>query len=239
MALCARAEYEFSEPFEKVVPFKADGVFSIENVNGDVTVRAWDRNEISIKGEKRAETDEELKKIDVEMDLSDSHAHIKTHLPKRSGWFSGQQIHGEVRYIIMLPATAVVDAIKCVNSGTVVEGMRGKVRVDLVNGSVNAHGLGGDVHLKTVNGGIHADFASIGSDQDLRLSSVNGSITARLPQSVGASIHADTVNGGISTDFPLTVTGRFIGRHVDGTVGDGKASIRANTVNGGITFKRA
>jgi len=47
------------------------------------------------------------------------------------------------------------------------------------------------------------------------------------------------VNGDISTDFPITVTGKFGKRKLNGTVGSGGRLLEMNTVNGGIELKKA
>ena len=61
----ARADYSFTEPFSKSNPFHANGEISLENINGNVEIRTWGKNEILIEGEKSAKTDEELKLIDL------------------------------------------------------------------------------------------------------------------------------------------------------------------------------
>lgn len=240
VALSARADYSYKEPFTKTAPFHGDGVLALENVNGSVDIRSWDRNEIKIDGEKSARTEEELNQIELTMEVSDAHAHLKVHLPKRTGsWFGGSTIRAAVRFTIMLPAGASIDRVEVVNSSVKIEGIKGDVEIHTVNGSIQAHGLAGDARLKTVNGSISAAFASVSPHQNLDFETVNGSITARVPADTGASVRAKTVNGHISTDFPLTISGRFVGRHLDGTIGNGGAAIQAQTVNGGIKLERS
>lgn len=239
-AASARADYSHKEPFTKTAPFLANGTLSLENVNGDVEIRAWDKNEIRIDGEKSAETEEELKRIELTMDVSEAHAGIKVHLPKRSGgWFGGNTIRANVHFTITLPAGASIEKLQVVNSGVKIDGVHGNVRAESVNGTIKAAGLAGDVHLETVNGSIRAEFATVKGAQKLAFETVNGSIHVRVPANTGASVHAETVNGHISTDFPLTVNGHWIGRNLKGTIGDGQASIKAQTVNGGINLERS
>ena len=112
----ARADYSFTEPFSKSNPFHAKGEISLENINGNVEIRTWDKNEILIEGEKSAKTDEELKLIDLTMDVSESAAAIKVKLPKRpGGMFSGNgNIRAAVKFTLTVPADAVLKNISTV-----------------------------------------------------------------------------------------------------------------------------
>jgi len=237
----ARADdYSFKEPFSQTAPFNANGSLSLANVNGRVEIRTWDKNQILVEGEKSAVTDEELKQIELTIDLTDQHAGIKVHLPKRSSgwWFFGNTIRASVRFTITLPATASIERLQTVNSGVTINGIRGSVTAESVNGEIHATGLGGDAHFATVNGAIKADFDAVVPHQELSFKTVNGSITVGLPQDAGVTLSSSVVNGRIGCDFPLTLGESGHGRHLSGTIGDGRASLHAETVNGNITLKQ-
>ena len=239
-ATLARADsYSFKEPFSQTAPFNATGSLSLANVNGNVEIRTWDKNQILVEGEKSAKTDEELKQIELTIDLTDTHAGIKVHLPKRSGWWVfGDTIRASVRFTITVPATASIEQLQTVNSALKIEGLRGSIDAKSVNGAMHAIGLGDDVRLTTVNGAIDADFAVIAPQQKLSFNTVNGSITVGLPKDAGATLHGSVVNGRVSCDFPITLGDGGHGRTLSGTVGDGRASLRAETVNGSIAIKQ-
>ncbi len=240
LAVVARAEtYSYKEPFARSGAFRPDGVLTLENVNGTVEVRAWDRNEINIEGEKSAATAEELKKIDLSMDVTEGHAAIRVYLPKRSGsWFGGGRIRASVRFTIHVPASIAVEQLKVVNSVVTLDGLQNTVRVESVNGKIDAHGVSGDVRLKTVNGSITAEFNAVRRHQKLAFETVNGSITVRLPTDAGATIKGSVVNGQIASDFPFVRRDGTGGHKVNAMIGDGRASLDARTVNGGITIQR-
>ena len=241
VAALARAnDYSFKEPFSQTAPFNATGSLSLANVNGPVDIRTWDKNQILVEGEKSAKTDEELKQIELTIDLTNTHAGIKAHLPKRFGgwWFFGNTIRASVRFTITVPATASIERLQTVNSGVTIDGLRGSVEAGSVNGQIHATGLGGDAQLSTVNGAIKADFDAIVSQQKLSFKTVNGSITVGLPKDAGVALSGSVVNGRIGCDFPLTLGESGHGRHLSGTIGDGRASLRAETVNGNIAIKQ-
>jgi Putative adhesin len=233
-------DYSFKEPFSQTAPFNATGSLSLANVNGRVEIRTWDKNQILVEGEKSAQTDEELKQIELTIDLTDAHAGIKVHLPKRSSgwWFFGNTIRASVRFTITVPATASIERLQTVNSEVTIDGLRGSVDAESVNGDIHATGLGGDAHFATVNGAIRADFGAVAPHQEHSFKTVNGSITVGLPKDAGVALSSSVVNGHISCDFPLTLGESGHGRHLSGTIGDGRASLRAETVNGNIAIKQ-
>lgn len=230
-------DYSSKEPFSRTATFSPTGKITVENVNGDIDIQTWDRNEILIEGEKSAKTDEELKLIDLTIDLKESNAAIKVRLPKRSGLFSNN-IRASVSFKITVPATVALEKIAVVNSSVRIKGVRGSVNAESVNGRVSAHNLAGNVKLETVNGEIVAEVSSVIAGQRLSFQTVNGAITVNLPADTGADTHASVVNGSIDCDFPLTVQGRIVGKKLSGKIGDGRATLSAESVNGSIRFKK-
>jgi hypothetical protein len=218
----ARADdYSFKEPFKKTGAFSATGSITLENINGNVEIRTWDKNEILIEGEKSARTEEELKAVELTMDVSESRAAIKVRLPKRPGsWFFGGTIRASVRFTLTVPVTANLD------------------QIETVNGGIQAANLGGSARLETVNGQINASFASISAGQEFSMETVNGSVTVVLPKDAGVALRTSVVNGHVDCDFPLTLTKSSGRRNLSGTIGDGRASLKAETVNGSIHIEQ-
>lgn len=228
--------FPFNENFSRTCAFSPTGKITIENVDGDVEVGTWDKNEILIEGEKRAKTDEELKLIELTIEVSKSDAAIKVRLPKQKGSF-GNNIRASVSFKITVPATASLEKLAVVNAAVRINDLRGSVSAESVNGGIHAHHLSGSVELGTVNGEIEAEITSVTSGQKLSFHTVNGSIAVRLPADKGADTHASVVNGSINCDFPLTVHGHIVGKNLSGKIGDGRAALSAESVNGSIRFK--
>ena len=238
-ATLARAEnYSIKESFSRTGAFDAKGEVTLENVNGDVEVRTWDKNEILVEGEKSAKTDEELKLIDLQIDLSTSRADIRVKLPKRPGnMFSKNTIRASVRFRLMIPATAAVSKLSTVNSSVTIDGTRGPVNASSVNGGVRATDLAGNTKLETVNGSIDARFAALAADQTLSFETVNGRILVKLPKDAGFKLQTSVVNGHVDCDFPLELGQKKHGKNLSGKIGDGRASLKAETVNGSIKIE--
>ena len=231
--------YSSRETFTRTGEFNPSGEVTLENINGDVDIHTWDKNEILIEGEKSAASDEELKLIDLSIDLTSARAVIKVRLPKRPGsFFFGNNIRGAVRFKLTLPASAVLAKIASVNGAVTLSGVNGSVHGETVNGSIHATGLGGDVSLETVNGSIKAKITNGRPQQKLRFETVNGQITVTLPRDAGFQLHSSVVNGSIDCDFPLESGKSKHGRTLSGKIGDGRASLDAQTVNGSIHLEQ-
>lgn len=237
-ALAHAEDYSIKESFSQTGAFDAKGEITLENVNGDVEIRTWDKNEILVEGEKSAKTDEELKLIDLKIELSTSHADIRVKLPKRpGGMFTKNTIRAAVRFRLMIPATAVVSKLSTVNSSVSIDGTRGSVNASSVNGGVKATNVSGNAKLETVNGSIDARFTAVAADQTLSFETVNGRIVVSLPKDAGFKLHTSVVNGHVDCDFPLELNQKRHGKNISGKIGDGRASVEAETVNGSIKIQ--
>lgn len=224
-----------TETFQQTYPLAPDGVVHLANVNGDITITAWDKPEVSVEAEKRAKQAEDLAKITLEIESSPARLSIKTKYPK-TGWFKNS-INASVRYRLMVPAGVRLEKIDTVNSDITVNGVQGAVDLETVNGTITAQDLRADAQLDSVNGSLRAEFASLENVREVKLESVNGRAEVTLPKGVSAEIKADTVNGRVTIDQPIRL-GKAGRRSLNGSIGEGNGPrIVLDTVNGGIAIK--
>ncbi len=225
------ARAEVTETIEETYPFAADGVISLENINGDIDIIAWDKSEVSLEAVKKARDEEVMKALVVHINVEGGNRlDIRTEYVKRTFWKSDGR---SVRYKLMVPAGVSLKKIDSVNSDLTVEGVRGSVDLDTVNGRISAKGLAGDGRFDTVNGSIVATFASTAATKRIVLDTVNGSCTLNLPADTGGRLKASSVNGRISCNIPVTI--EKSGRHsLRGRIGSGDAEISLESVNGSL-----
>jgi hypothetical protein len=125
--------------------------------------------------------------------------------------------------------------------------VNGEIEAASLAGDVEAHTVNGKISLSTtgwaeantVNGSIVARLGQAVGPRPLEFHTVNGGIDLELPATMNATLHASTVNGHISTDFPLMVHGKFTGREISGSIGQGGPELSLKTVNGSIELRRA
>jgi len=230
------AAQEVREEFHQTYPLDNAGKVQLENVNGNVRIVTWDREEIKVDAIKRAKKQEHLDEVKIEVDANADRIRIKTKYPDSKLRRNKDNTVG-VEYLLTVPRSSRLDRINTVNGGVEIEKVGGDVKASSVNGNLKAEGLAGQVELSTVNGSVRADFAELKKSASLK--SVNGSVTVALPTGAGAKVSAKTLNGGISSDFALQTKKHFpVGKTLDGKIGEGGPAIELSTVNGGIRIDR-
>jgi DUF4097 and DUF4098 domain-containing protein YvlB len=207
---------------------------SLENINGNVRVTSWSRNEVKVDAVKRAYSQDRLEAIEIKIDSDPNELRIKTRYRQH---FDNNP--GGVEYTLTVPRGTRLDKFELVNGGFDAEDLGGEVNVSSVNGRIKVRGLSGGAHLSVVNGHLEATFDRLDEPRNISLESVNGSIDLALPPDASVTLDASTVSGSIHDDFGLPVTGHFVGHNLHGTLGDGRAQVRLSDVNGSIKIRRA
>ncbi len=245
LAFALRAEAwdhhgSLTEEFHQTYPITADGRVELSNINGDVHISSWDRNEVKVDAVKYADTKEQLDAAKIEVDAGQDYVSIRTQYPDHDHTFERGSHHNpaSVEYTVTVPRTASLEKISLVNGALNISGVRGEVRASCVNGQLEAKNLAGEAKLSTVNGRLDAAFDQLAS-HSIDLSSVNGSVGLTIPSDSNARIEASTVSGGIDNDFGLHVSHPFVGHNLDGELGNGGAHIHLSDVNGRIEIHHA
>lgn len=233
---------EVSEEYHQTYAVMATGRVSIANINGDVHISAWDRNEVKVDAVKRAYSPQRLSEVTIDVINTADSVIIKTKYPERNQTFEDQtreNSSASVEYTLTVPRGSRIDSAELVNGSLDIAGVQGDVRASLVNGEVKADGLGGEVKISTVNGGIEANAGRLVDRKDVTLNSVNGSILLIVPSGANAEVKASTLHGSITNDFGLIVNERqYVGRDLAGQIGSGGLRVRLNNINGSIAIKR-
>jgi len=237
-----QSEGRFTEELHKTYPLTPNGRIDLENMNGPVAIKTWDRNEVQVDAIKRASSKERLDEAQIQIDSHSDALSIRTRYPDRdhTNWTSG--VHNNpasVEYNLTVPRNARLDKIDLINGDFKVEGVAGEVRASCINGHLLAQDLGGAAQLSTVNGALDARITRLGSE-GIELSSVNGSLRVTIPSDAQAQVSASTMSGSISDDFGLHVAKHsFIGQNLHAQLGSGAVPIKLANVNGSIEIRHA
>jgi DUF4097 and DUF4098 domain-containing protein YvlB len=234
-AFTAACAADVTEEFSQTVALDANGQFEISNVNGQIDIAAWNRNEVQILATKSAKNESDLADVQVAVTGSGAKVEVETKLPK------GSNRSGSVSYRVTLPGGVNLGA-NTVNGSVSVNGVAGPMDLHSVNGRVEASGAVAPVTAKTVNGQLTIRYAEKPKSGEHSFETVNGSVRVYLPASVVGRFHAGSVNGSIEADFPLQVTKAKFGpsRSLDGELGNGgDTSFSFKTVNGSIDIRNS
>ncbi len=231
-----------TEKFEKSYPLNANGRVNVANVNGSITVEAWDRNEVKLEYTKIADTKERLAEVEVEIESRPEYFRAETNYDnwKRTGgdrWRNNGKLN--VEFKLWVPKGAVLNEIETVNGSVTVSNFVNTTVASAVNGSVTATNIRGAAKLSTVNGTVRADFDRLESGSKISLETVNGTVNLLLPSDSNATVRAESLNGNISNGFGLPVRkGKYVGRDLYGKIGSGDVQIKLESVNGGLSIDR-
>lgn len=240
-ALAADHRGSLTQEFHQTYNISADGRVELSNINGDVHISTWDRNEVKVDAVKYADTKERLDEAKIEVDSSATRLSIETKYPEHDHTFTwgSHNNPASVEYTLTVPRTVRLDEIKLINGEFDVTGVTGEVHASCINGRLEAHDLAGRAELSTINGHLEAHFNQL-SGKSVKLDSVNGSVDLTIPSDSNAEIEASTVSGGISNDFGLHVNNhQWVGHDLRGELGTGGTHIKLNNVNGHISIHHA
>lgn len=234
------------EEFHQTYPLSPNGRVLLENLNGNVKIAVWDRNEVQVDAVKRASKRERLTDATIEVNASPDAVRIRTRYRPGTHTFDDDDEHGRyhnqasVDYNLSVPRQARLESIELVNGSIDITGVEGAVKASSVNGRVVTRGLLGEVRLTTVNGSLEATFSRLDESKPLSLTSVNGNVVLIIPSNANANVRADTVHGAITNDFGLEVTdGDYVGHELYGQIGTGGPRIKLGNVNGGIQIRHS
>ena len=231
----AAAGAGYEEIVDQSYPLAAGGSVALDNVNGDVSIEVWERNEVRVYAVKSASSPELLDELEVKVDAGKNQVRIDTHYPSMRGSDHERRRFTKVEYTLTVPRTAMLDEIELVNGNLTVVGVEGGIDAGTVNGNVMVRDCAGNTNLGTVNGGIEAHIDRLAFGDKLDMESVNGRLDLYLAASIGADLRADTVNGSLKNDFGIAVRkGKYVGSDFQGSVGRGGAKVSLETVNGSI-----
>lgn len=213
---------------------QASSHFNLSNINGSVSISAWDKNIIEVTAVIDTDNENDREKISIIMDENARGVNVETKYEKNSS--RGNHNSGSVSYHVMVPTDADLSQIELINGSLSINGVKGEVNVELVNGSMVANGLASNSEISSVNGSIKVHYTSADDALSrIELETVNGSIKLYLPESISASVDAQTMHGSIKNDFGLKADKQmFIGKKLHGDIGSGDVKITIESVNGSV-----
>jgi hypothetical protein len=162
-----------------------------------------------------------------------------------SGWddreddHGGRNIRAGVDFEVYVPA-GVRFSGHTVSGDVEALGLRSDVDAATVSGNVTV-ATTGVATGRTVSGDVTVEMGSL-DWRSLDFKTVSGDITVTVPEDVDAEIEFESLSGDFDSDFPLRVArqrDRFIGHHLEATIGGGSRTMTFKTVSGDARLRRA
>src|SRR5215213_6427725 len=183
---------QVTEEFHETYPLSATGRVSLENLNGGVKIKVWDRAAVQVDAIKKAYRRDRLAEAKIEVIATEENIRIKTEYPDFNQNFRSDERRYEnpaiVEYSLTVPRKAALESIELVNGSIDIDGVEGTVKASAIHGRVTARGLLGDAKLSTINGPLQATFILLDEAKPISLGSVNGNVTLINPSQANAAI---------------------------------------------------
>src|SRR5262249_13147878 len=200
-----------------------DQVVEIKNVNGDIDADGVNGDEIEVTAVKSGEgadqvrievvpSSEGVTICAVYPSSSWSFSHDSNRCESGGSWHSNTNNRAKVQFTAHIPKNLRFTGMS-VNGRMKAEGMGRFVKATSVNGSVEVSPASW-AEATTVNGSIVARLGRTDWPDQLKFTTVNGSITLETPGDLNTNIDFTTVNGNLRTELPLTMEGSLGRRHI-------------------------
>ncbi|GLQ47989.1 hypothetical protein GCM10007862_30400 [Dyella lipolytica] len=222
-------------PIDLSHPAAPTAHIDISNIKGDVTITAWDRNEVHVGGELGNGA------VPLTIEGSDNNLSIKVQAQGQNGWFNwgSDKAMSSTKLDVSVPRGAslkvsVVSAplsVDGIDGGDIeVNSVSGRVRIDArtpmlhvvtVSGNVAFSGQAKQAKLQTVSGDILApslghtvDLQTVsghiqaggGPWQQLSLSTVSGDVQLSGGLAAGGTMSLDSMSGDLQLQFPASLS---------------------------------
>jgi hypothetical protein len=204
-------------------------------LNGGVSVRGWDRNEVVVRAkvQTRADTDEQAAALASRVTIETAGGRVRAAGPEMR-----DDVSWSVSFQISVPRRTDV-ALRTTNGGIAISDVSGTIQFEALNGGVSLRDLGGDVSGHTTNGGLAVSLAGDRWDGEaLDVYTINGGVVVTMPAGYSARFETGTVHGNLVLDFPVTLQGKLT-KEFSTTLGSGGPLVRARTTNGGVVVRQA
>jgi DUF4097 and DUF4098 domain-containing protein YvlB len=195
----------FAAPIDSTLPVERGQRLEVDAFGGEITVKVWARNAVRIQADPTSRT---------EVVISTSGSTLSVRTEGRRGPASSVDID------LTVPAWMALD-LSGVYTDVNVDGSRGPIAVETVQGEVEVSGGEGQISLSSVQGSVtlrnakgRIEVHSV--NEDVKVSTTTGEIKAEtvngeieLDKVDATNLDASTVNGDVTYDGPIHEGGRY------------------------------
>ncbi len=169
---------------DKTLDVSKTGKVFIENDQGHVTIRGWDKAQVQVKGfiDERA--------LDYRFETRGNRTEFIVDMPSR--YNNDGNRYKESKLEIFVPSSSFTQ-LESVNADTDIRGLTAGVKLETVNGDIYISDIEGKINLESVNG----DIDSVNLNGQIKIDTVNGDVDDQDSQ---GEIRFEAVNGNLKTN---------------------------------------
>lgn len=247
-ALIAQAA---AQDFQKSYRLGAGASISIRNVSGDIIVKGYDGDAVTVSGIKEGR---DRDKVEVEDTSSGNNVSVGVRYARDCN------CDASVRFEVQVPRSTRYDFDKISTASgnitmsslagdMVVHTASGDVTISDVSGKINAATASGEMRVRNVTGTVTARSASGNVDVqiarlegtgNMEFASASGDVRVAMPSDLDGNVEMSSATGSLRTDFPLQVETREYGpgERARGRLGSGSRNLRISSASGNVSLLR-
>lgn len=240
-----------AQDFQKSYRLGAGATISIRNVSGDVLVRGYDGDAITVNGFKEGR---DRDKVEIEDASGANNVAVGVRYAPNCNCDASVRFEVQVprntSYIFNKISTASGNiSMSNVSGDLAVHTASGDVTISDVNGMIKASTASGEMRVRNIVGAVSAKSASGNVDVEIdrlegtgnmEFASASGDVRVRVPSNLDGNVEMSTSSGSLRTDFPLQVESRDYGpgERARGRLGSGSRNLRISSASGNVSLLR-
>ncbi len=196
------------DEFHKSVPFFPGGTLSLANVNGNVEIHGWEREELEVYAEKMIQLPDRTKfYVYPRKDFAPGIVFDKfeNFIKIRTKNVSENKEVGFVDYFIDVPRSINLKDIVVRNGNIYISGVYGDAYLDLTEGDITVENFSGSLTVLANRGLVNVSLVDLREQDEIVITSREGNITLSLQENTGALLVAAFPDGEISSEFEIDV----------------------------------
>jgi DUF4097 and DUF4098 domain-containing protein YvlB len=221
-------------------------ILTITNINGQIEITSWDRNNVTINAVKKSSFgQEELDKIDINVTSIGNYLNIQAKYTGLSTIQGGVDMNIKVPHTLHIESVMSSDGVIQItdttgnittsssNGAIIINTVDGYVSAETSNGRIDVQGTTGiKDSIRTSNGAITVEVADF--PDDITIDTRNELVTVYLNPSLNATIEMATSNSQITFERISFNVQLLEQTHVIGSLGSDGHKIDIHTSNGKI-----
>jgi hypothetical protein len=196
------------DEFHKSVRFSPGGTLSLANVNGNVEIHGWEREELEVYAEKMIQLPDRTKfYVYPRKDFSPGIVFDKfeNFIKIRTKNVSENKEVGFVDYFIDVPRSINLKDIVVRNGNIHISGVYGDACLDLIEGDIKVENFSGSLTLSVIRGSVNVSLFDLREQDEIVITSRDGNINLSLQENASAHLVAAFPDGEISSEFEIDV----------------------------------
>jgi DUF4097 and DUF4098 domain-containing protein YvlB len=228
------------EEFHKNVPFSPGGTLSLSNVNGNVEIHGWEKEELEVYAEKMIQIPDKTKLYvfprnsftpGIVFDKFENFVKIRT----KNG--SEEKDFGFVDYFVDVPHSINLKDILSSKGDILISEVYGDAYLDLLEGDITVENFSGSLTASTIRGSISASLFDLREQDKIVITSREGNITLTLQEKSSAHLVIACPEGEISSEFEIDMPPGA--KNIDTEWGENGPLISLTALRGDIRINKA